>query len=225
MVTTGTSRARAAATSSAPGSLTAGVPASVTSATSFPVPSRCRMRRSAAALEWACKLTSSPRAPACARSGFVWRVSSATTAATSRNVAAARGERSSRLPSGVATTYSVPAISPRHLPRQASVEARGLQHVAVLPRRLAQDLGCGPRHHHLHSLEQLQRPIGERARQLFRLHHGVRGLGAARHREDGDGSVPFPNAGAHLLRAPLRLAGKLFLHLVHDAPVQLAVGF
>ena len=52
-VTTGTSRARAAATSSAPGSLTVGVPASVTSATSLPVPSRWRMRCRVASVECA----------------------------------------------------------------------------------------------------------------------------------------------------------------------------
>src|SRR5205809_4690473 len=62
---------------------------------------------------------------------------------TRLSVLAARGERSSRLPSGVATTYRVPAISPRHRPRQASVVTRRLQHVAVLARGLTQDLGRG----------------------------------------------------------------------------------
>src|SRR5437773_5793114 len=88
---------------------------------------------------------------------------------TRLSVLAARGERSSRLPSGVATTYRVPAISPRHRPRQASVVARRLQHVAVLARGLTQDLGRGARHHHLDALEQLERPIRECIRELFRL--------------------------------------------------------
>src|SRR6266568_4365314 len=156
MVTTCTSRARAAETSAAPGSLTAGVPASVTSATSLPVPRRLRMRRRAASLECAWKLISSAREP-----------------------------RSSRLPSGVATTYRVPAISPRHLPRQAAVEAGRLEHVAVLLRRLLEDLGRRARHHDLDALEQLQRPVHERARQLLRLHHGVGRLGATRHAQHG----------------------------------------
>src|SRR5438445_3828941 len=163
------SRSRAAATRTAPGSLTVGVPASVTSATSLPLASRCRIRRSAASLECAWKLMSSAREPTWARSGFVWRVSSAATAATRVSVAAARGERSSRLPSGVATTYRVPAISPRHLPRQASVEAGRLEHVAVLARRLAQDLRGRAGHHHLHAFEQLERPVREGAGQLLRL--------------------------------------------------------
>src|SRR5438034_5577207 len=153
------SRSRAAATRTAPGSLTVGVPASVTSATSLPLASRCRIRRSAASLGCAWKLMSSAREPTWASNGLVWRVSSAATAAARFSVAAARGERSSRLPSGVATTYRVPAISPRHRPRQASVVARRLQHVAVLARGLAQDLGRGARHHHLDALQQLERPV------------------------------------------------------------------
>src|SRR6266571_6772409 len=224
IVTTCTSRARAAATSSAPGSLTAGVPASVTSATSFPVPRKWRMRRSAAAVEWAWKLSSSACDPACASSGLVWRVSSAATAATWRSVAAARGERSSRLPSGVATTYRVPAISPRHRPRQATVVARRLQHVAVLARGLAEDLGRGARHHHLDALEQLERPIRERVRELLRLHHRVRCVRAAWCRQDGDRLVRIHDPRAHLLRPALRLARKFLVHLIDDAPVQLPVG-
>src|SRR2546429_8048948 len=94
---------------------------------------------------------------------------SAATAAARVRVAAARGERSSRLPNGVATTYRVPAISPRHGPRQTTVVTRRLQDVAVLARRLAQDLGRRPRHHHLDALEQLERPIRERIGQLLRL--------------------------------------------------------
>src|SRR5881409_4445701 len=84
--------------------LSEGVPASVTSATSLPLPSRWSTRRSAAAGEWAWTLSRSAREPTCASRVFVWRVSSAATAATPRRVSAARGERSSRLPSGVATT-------------------------------------------------------------------------------------------------------------------------
>src|SRR5881296_1828135 len=200
------SRSRAAATSTAPGSLTVGVPASVTRATSLPLASRCRTRRKAAPLECAWKLISSAREPTWARSGLVWRVSSAATAAARISVAAARGDRSSRLPSGVATTYRVPAISPRHRPRQASVVARRLQHVAVLARGLAQDLGRGARHHHLDALEQLERPIRERIRQLLRLHHRVRRIGPARRREDRDRLVRIHDAGAHLLCPALRLA-------------------
>src|SRR2546430_12999907 len=101
---------------------------------------------------------SSAREPTWASSGLVWRVSSAATAAARVSVAAARGERPSRLPSGVATTYRVPAISPRHPPRQASVVARRLQHVAVLARGLAPDLGGGARHHHIDALQHLDRP-------------------------------------------------------------------
>src|SRR5207253_1697766 len=149
------SRSRAEATSAAPGSLTAGVPASVTSATSLPLPSRCRMRRSAPSVEWAWKLSSLAREPTCASSGLVCRVSSAATAVTRLSVAAARGDKSSRLPSGVATTYRVPDMSPRHLPRQLPVKPRGLQHVAMLARRLAQNLGCGAGHDDLDALEQL----------------------------------------------------------------------
>src|SRR5256885_8011361 len=170
MVTTAMSRSCAAATSAAPGSLTAGVPASVTSATSLPLPSRCRMRRSALSVECAWKLISSACEPTCASSGLVCRVSSAATAVTRLSVAAARGERSSRLPSGVATTYRVPAMSPRHLPRQPPVIPRRLQHVAVLPRRLAQDLGGGPRHHHFHAFEQLERPVGQGAGERSEEH-------------------------------------------------------
>src|SRR6266516_2377215 len=160
MVTTGTSRARAAATSTAPGSLTVG--------------------------ERAWKLTSSARDPTCARRVFVWRVSSAATAVACFRVAAARGERSSRLPSGVATTYKVPAISPRHLPRQAPVEPGRLQHIAVLAGRLAQDLGRGAGHDDLDPLEQLKRPVHQGVGELLGLHHGVRRFGAARGREDRD---------------------------------------
>src|SRR5256885_9750500 len=81
-----------------------------------------------------------------------------------------RGERSSRLPSGVATTYRVPAMSPRHLPRQPPVIPGRLQHVAVLPRRFAQDLGGGPRHHHFHAFEQLERPVGQGAGERSEEH-------------------------------------------------------
>src|SRR5438128_11757068 len=119
---------------------------------------------------------SSAREPTWASNGLVWRVSSAATAAARVSVAAARGERSSRLPSGVATTYRVPAISPRHLPRHAAVEAGRLEHVAVLLRRLLEDLGRRARHHYLDSPDPAQRPDHERARQLLRLHHVCRRL-------------------------------------------------
>src|SRR5712691_6400318 len=224
IVTTATSRARAAATSSAPGSLTTGVPASVTRATSLPVPSRWRMRRNAASVEWAWKLMRSASEPTCASRILVWRVSSAATAATRFSVSAARSERSARLPSGVATTYSVPAISPRHLPRQAPVEAGRLEHVAVLLGRFLDDLRGRPGHQHFHALEQLQRPVGERVGELIGLHHGVGRVGAARHREQPERLVRADDAGAHLLGPPLGLARELLLHLVHDAPVELAVG-
>src|SRR5438045_3810812 len=199
-VTPGMPRSRAAATSPAPGSLTAGVPASVTSATSVPLPSRCRMRRSAPSFECAWKLISSACEPTCASSGLVCRVSSAATALTRLSVAAARGDRSSRLPSGVATTYRVPAMSPRHLPRQPAVVAGRLQHVAVLPRRLAQDLGGGPRHHDFHAFEPLQRPVGQRARELLRLDDGIGRLGPARRRQQGDRLVRVQDPGAYLTR-------------------------
>src|SRR5207247_9179201 len=136
-------RRRAAPARPAPGSPAVGVPPAAPRATSLPRPRRWTLRRSADSGECAWKLTSSARDPTCARRVFVWRVSSAATAAACFRVAAARGERSSRLPSGVATTYKVPAISPRHLPRQAPVEPGRLQHIAVLAGRLAQDLGRG----------------------------------------------------------------------------------
>src|SRR5438874_13453487 len=88
---------------------------------------------------------------------------------TRLSVLAARGERSSRLPSGVATTYRVPAIPPRHRPRQASVVARRLQHVAVLAPGLAQDLGRGARHHHLAAPPPPEPPAPEPVRALLRL--------------------------------------------------------
>src|SRR5439155_22451089 len=120
--------------------------AAYTLAYACPRTSRVRIRRGAASLDGAWKLMSPAREPTWASSGLVWRVSSAATAAARVRVAAARGDRSSRLPNGVATTYRVPAISPRHRPRQPTVVARRLQHVAVLARRLAQDLGRRPRH-------------------------------------------------------------------------------
>src|SRR3989441_765663 len=224
MVTTGTSRWRAAATSTAPGSLTVGVPASVTRATSFPAPSRWRMRRSAESGECAWKLTSSAPEPTCASRTLVCRASSAATAAACFRVAAARGERSSRLPSGVATTYKVPAISPRHLPRQAPVEPGRLQHVAVLAGRLAQDLGRGAGHHDLHPLEQLQRPVHQGVCELLGLHHGIRRFGAARGREDRDRLVLPHDGPSLLLRGPLRPAWACCRRCAGAAPVPGAGG-
>src|SRR2546422_11530631 len=106
-----------------PISLTEGVPASVTSATSLPLPSRWRTRRSAAAGECAWTLSRSAREPTCASRVFVWRGSSAATAATPRRGSAARGERASRVPSGVATTQRRPDLSPPPLPGQPRVGA------------------------------------------------------------------------------------------------------
>src|SRR3989441_4103742 len=224
MVTTGMPRARAPATSSAPGSLTAGVPASVTSATSRPPTNRSNRRRWALAAEWAWKLISSAREPTCCRSVLLRRVSSAATTAARVRVSAARGERSPRFPSGVATTYKVPATLPRHRPRHAPVEAGRLQDVAVFLRRVLEDLRRGAGHHHFQPFQQLQRPPAQRHRQLFGLHHRVGRLAAARHGQQRQRLVGARHGAAHLLRALLRLAGELQFHGVHDAPVELAVG-
>src|SRR5712691_6614621 len=210
IVTTATSRARAAATSSAPGSLTAGVPASVTRATSLPVPSRWRMRRNAASVEWAWKLMRSAPEPTCASRILVWRVSSAATAATRFSVSAARGERSARLPSGVATTYSVPAISPRHLPRQAPVEAGRLEHVAVLLGRFLDDLRGRPGHQHVHDAPvELAVGVDER---VGRLRRQVGRGGEQRRRERGARAVrPGLEQRLDVLREryPLRLVAEV----------------
>src|SRR5690348_13267516 len=58
-----------------------------------------------------CRAINGAPMPKCANSGLLWRVSSAATSATSRNTRCARGEKSSRLPIGVATIHKVPAIS------------------------------------------------------------------------------------------------------------------
>src|SRR5271154_6285647 len=49
--------------------------------------------------------------PKCFKSTPVWRVSSAAMSAQSDNTARARGDRSPRLPIGVATTYNRPSAS------------------------------------------------------------------------------------------------------------------
>src|SRR5207247_1029358 len=92
------------ATRPAPGSLTVGVPASVTRATSDPACSSSRILRGALSGEWAWKLRRSAGEPTWWSSVLVRRVSSAATTAARFSVSAARGERSPRLPSGVATT-------------------------------------------------------------------------------------------------------------------------
>src|SRR2546422_11755793 len=104
-----------------PISLTEGVPASVTSATSLPLPSRWRTRRSAAAGECAWTLSRSAREPTCASRVFVWRGASAAAAATPRRGSAARGGRAARVPSRVGTTERGAENSPRHPPGQPRV--------------------------------------------------------------------------------------------------------
>src|SRR2546422_10002965 len=106
-----------------PISLTEGVPASVTSATSLPLPSRWRTRRSAAAGECAWTLSRSAREPTCASRVFVWRGASAATAAAPRRGSAARRERAARVPGGAAPTQRQPDISPRAPPGHAPVSA------------------------------------------------------------------------------------------------------
>src|SRR5882724_13522443 len=68
------------------------------------------------------------------------------------------------------------------------------------------------------------RPVRKRVRKFLRLHHGVRGIRPARCREDRDRLVGVHDARAHFLSPALRLARKFLVHLVHDTPVQLAVG-
>src|SRR5690606_2618940 len=62
------------------------------------------MRAVCASSLCSCTATSGARLPARASSGPLWRVSSAATSATRPSTSTARGERSSRLPIGVATT-------------------------------------------------------------------------------------------------------------------------
>src|SRR5581483_7898418 len=98
-----------------PGSETPGVPASVTYATTSPAAMRSTTRASACRSLWAWSATSRPRAgtPACVSSARVRRVSSAAIRSASRSVSTARGDRSPRLPIGVATTTSRPATRAR----------------------------------------------------------------------------------------------------------------
>src|SRR5437660_12830342 len=152
-------------------------------------------------------LTSAAGDPTWASSVFVCRVSSAATAAACFRVSAARGERSSRLPSGVATTYRVPDMSPGHRPRQLSVKPGRLQHVAMLARRLAQNLGCGAGHDDLDALEQLPRPVHQGGGELLGPHARIRRFGAARGGQDADRLVLLEDAGADLRGATLRLTG------------------
>src|SRR5438045_796909 len=130
------------------------------------------------------------------RSGLLWRVSSAATTATRFSVSAARGERSPRLPRGVATTYRVPATSPLHPPRELAVEAGGLQHVAVLAGRVLQDFGRRAGHHDLCAFEELQRPVGQCDRQLFGPHHRVGRVAAARDTEQRERLMPVTLSGS-----------------------------
>ena len=105
--TTGNPASCAAATIRLPGSLIAGVPASVTNATLIPCcrrPSTC-CAACTSLCAWAGKM--SGRIPRWASKVRLTRVSSAATLATVRSTWAARVERSSRLPIGVATTKSV----------------------------------------------------------------------------------------------------------------------
>src|SRR2546422_9583065 len=202
-------RSLAAATSATPGSLMTGVPASVMTATSRPSVRMRRMRSRARSDECSWKLMSSACEPAWWSSGLLWRVSSAATSATRFSVSAARGERSPRLPRGVATTYRVPATSPRHPPGETAVEAGRLQHVAVLAGGVLQHLGGGPRHHDFRALEQLQGPVGQRRGQLLGPYHGVGRIGAARHAEQRQRLMRVDDRCHYFLRAPFGLAWKL----------------
>src|SRR5688572_20538576 len=109
MGTTACPAARTAPTRSAPGSLTTGVPASETRATSRPSASMARIASSRPGVEWAWKLMSLGAAPRWVSRPRVRLVSSAATTGTLRRTSAARGVRSPRFPSGVATTKRVPA--------------------------------------------------------------------------------------------------------------------
>ena len=104
---TGIPASHAAATSACPGSETPGVPASQVSAT---VSSSESMRetssgaRPSSLCRW--QDTMGLRTPSRSVSFMVTRVSSAAIRSHSVSACAARGERSFRLPMGVATTYS-----------------------------------------------------------------------------------------------------------------------
>src|SRR5207244_2855995 len=114
--------AAAAATSLAPGSDMAGVPASVTTATSTPRSSRRSTWSTWAASLWSWTASSSlPETPAWVSRRRVWRVSSQAITPTRARVAAARGERSPRLPIGVETRTRVPVGRPAPVGRAAPV--------------------------------------------------------------------------------------------------------
>src|SRR5688572_12937349 len=148
----------ASLTRTKPGSESSGVPASLATAIVFPSSrsARRRGRRWRSLCSW--REISGFLIPRCASSRPVCRVSSQATRSASSNAALARGERSSRLPIGVATTTSLPAMSvPRDLLVQvhrAAREARDqhqppLEAEALLVEQdsLHHPLVIAPRHH------------------------------------------------------------------------------
>ncbi len=103
----------AARTSRSPGSDTPGRPASDTSATRAPSANRSTTVDTwdASACSWAASI-GGEATPAAERRRRVWRVSSHTTRSASARVRRARGDRSSRLPMGVATMARLPRRCP-----------------------------------------------------------------------------------------------------------------
>src|SRR5690606_3475634 len=114
----------AARTMRKPGSLTSGVPASEISATALPAPSHSSTRATCSASLCSCSATTRASLPACASNGALWRVSSAATTSTSRSTCSARGEKSPRLPIGVATTHRHPASGMALLAKEGGGERR-----------------------------------------------------------------------------------------------------
>ena len=124
MGTTVAPAAQAASTSRWPGSEMAGVPASVQSASSSPAARRSRMGPSRASSSKAgSERKGGAGWPRWAKSCRVRRVSSATTADARRSTSAARGERSPRLPIGVATTFRSPGTGPFYRGRPSASKA------------------------------------------------------------------------------------------------------
>ena len=119
---TRTPAARAARTRRKPGSLTSGVPASDTSASESPASSRVTSCAACASSLCWCSASSGRSRPKCDSSWRVWRVSSAQIAATVFKISSARGDRSPRLPIGVATIWSVPGLC-IVLPHEGRVES------------------------------------------------------------------------------------------------------
>ena len=104
----------------APGSLMPGVPASHTSATLSPRRSAATISSARAASLCACTAKGRLAIDRCASSVAVTRVSSAPMRSTLPSTSTARSVTSRRLPSGVATTYNVPARARCSRPRAGS---------------------------------------------------------------------------------------------------------